>query len=208
MDFKNFNFVDISGAENFGQLKDYLKKNFDELLNKGYLYKGDMGETPQIVNRPLTEVDKDGNVIKWSALGKSVIGEIFKDSKNKKYEEYYKDGKVDIDGLIIELTTDGKLDGLTDKLSKDDKFDVVTYPWWCADGNSGYPIYPATYFVYIDSTPNDIRNDDKRWEDNPYGKWEDDSCVLIPAHVEYNDYSDGAPEEEREPIVTYHKNHI
>ena len=136
MDFKNFNFVDISGAENFGQLKDYLKKNFDELLNKGYLYKGDMGETPQIVNRPLIEKGE------WTALGKSIIGEIFKDTKNEKYKKYYdKDGNVtDIDTLIDKLTEDGKLSILNSATSSS------TYPWWCADGNSGYPIYPATYF--------------------------------------------------------------
>ena len=91
---------------------------------------------------------------------------------------------------INALTADGKLNGLNG----------ATYPWWCADGNPDYPIYPATYFVYIDSTPNDIRNKDKDWEDN--------SCILIPADVEYSDYRDDATPEELEPTVTYHKNHI
>lgn len=178
----NFNFENISDVATFDKLKEALQYNFNELLSKGYLYKGDMGETPQIVNRPLVEkVDDEGNVIEWSALGKSIIGAIFKDTKY-----YAARGMFDINSL----TADGKLNGLNG----------ATYPWWCADGNPDYPIYPATYFVYIDSTPNDIRNKDKDWEDN--------SCILIPADVEYNDYRDGAPEEEREPIVTYHKNHI
>ena len=196
----NFNFKDISNVESFDKLKDALQHNFNELLSKGYLYKGDMGETPQIVNRPLVEsVDDNGNVVEWSALGKSIIGEIFKDIK--KYKGYYEDGKVvDIDDLIGKLTEDGKLNGFAEATSLEKPASSSTYPWWCADGNPDYPIYPATYFVYIDSTPRDIRNKDKDWEDN--------SCVLIPADVEYNDYRDGAPEEEREPIVTYHKNHI
>lgn len=190
----NFNFKNISDVATFDKLKEALQHNFNELLSKGYLYKGDMGETPQIFNRPLIEKGE------WTALGKSIIGEIFKDTKNKKYKNYYDENSkvVDIDRLIAELTKDGKLDGLNG----------ATYPWWCADGISDYPIYPATYFVYIDFTPNNIRNNDDRWKDNPYGKWEDDSCVLIPADVKYNDYRDGAPEEEREPIVIYHKNHI
>ena len=185
----NFNFENISNVETFNELKAALQSNFDKLLNKGYLYKGDMGETPQIVNRPLVEsIDTEGNVREWSALGKSIIEAIFKDIE--KYKEYYKDGEVNIDALITKLTTDGKLDGLNG----------ATYPWWCADGNSDYPIYPATYFVYIDSTPNDIRNNDDAWKDN--------SCILIPAAVEYSDYRDDATAEELEPTVTYHKNHI
>lgn len=193
----NYNFEDQSSIQTFGQLKDALKERFDELFSKGYLYKGDMGETPQIVNRPLVEKGE------WTALGKSIIGEIFKDTKNEKYKNYYENSKVvDIDRLIAELTEDGKLSILNSATSS------ASYPWWCADGNSKYPIYPATYFVYVDSTPNNIRNDDNRWKDNPYGKWEDDSCVLIPAHVEYNDYRDDAPGEELEPMITYHKNHI
>lgn len=198
----NFNFKDITSEDikTFGDLKKALQSNFDELLSKGYLYKGDMGETPQIVNRSLIErFDDKGNVIEWSALGKSIIGEIFKDIE--KYKGYYKDGNVvDIDDLIGKLTEDGKLNGLAEAASAEKSASSSTYPWWCADGNPDYPIYPATYFVYIDSTPNNIRNNDKDWEDN--------SCVLIPADVEYNDYRDGAPEEEREPTVTYHKNHI
>lgn len=178
----NFNFRDITKVTDFGDLKDALQHNFNELLSKGYLYKGDMGETPQIVNRPLVEkVDDKGNVIEWSALGKSIIEAIFKDTKY-----YAARGMFDINAL----TADGKLNGLNG----------ATYPWWCADGIEKYPIYPATYFVYIDSTPNDIRNKDKDWEDN--------SCILIPADVEYSDYRDDAPAEELEPIVTYHKNHI
>ena len=178
----NFNFENISDVTTFDELKEALQSNFNELLSKGYLYKGDMGETPQIVNRPLVEkVDDEGNVIEWSALGKSIIGAIFKDTKY-----YAARGMFDINAL----TADGKLNGLNG----------ATYPWWCADGNPDYPIYPATYFVYIDSTPNDIRNKDKDWEDN--------SCILIPADVEYSDYRDDAPEEELEPTVTYHKNHI
>ena len=178
----NFNFENISDVTTFDELKKALQSNFNELLSKGYLYKGDMGETPQIVNRPLVEkVDDEGNVIEWSALGKSIIGAIFKDTKY-----YAARGMFDINAL----TADGKLNGLNG----------ATYPWWCADGNPDYPIYPATYFVYIDSTPNDIRNKDKDWEDN--------SCILIPADVEYSDYRDDAPEEELEPTVTYHKNHI
>ena len=51
----NFNFENISNVETFDQLKTALQRNFNELLSKGYLYKGDMGETPQIVNRPLVE---------------------------------------------------------------------------------------------------------------------------------------------------------
>ena len=49
----NFNFRDITEVTDFGDLKAALQHNFNELLSKGYLYKGDMGETPQIVNRPL-----------------------------------------------------------------------------------------------------------------------------------------------------------
>ena len=178
----NFNFENISDVTTFDELKAALQSNFNELLSKGYLYKGDMGETPQIVNRPLVEkVDDEGNVIEWSALGKSIIGAIFKDTKY-----YAARGMFDINAL----TADGKLNGLNG----------ATYPWWCADGNPDYPIYPATYFVYIDSTPNDIRNKDKDWEDN--------SCILIPADVEYSDYRDDATPEELEPTVTYHKNHI
>ena len=178
----NFNFENISDVTTFDELKAALQSNFNELLSKGYLYKGDMGETPQIVNRPLVEkVDDEGNVIEWSALGKSIIGAIFKDTKY-----YAARGMFDINAL----TADGKLNGLNG----------ATYPWWCADGNPDYPIYPATYFVYIDSTPNDIRNKDKDWEDN--------SCILIPADVEYNDYRDDATAEELEPTVIYHKNHI
>ena len=178
----NFNFENISDVTTFDELKEALQSNFNELLSKGYLYKGDMGETPQIVNRPLVEkVDDEGNVIEWSALGKSIIGAIFKDTKY-----YAARGMFDINAL----TADGKLNGLNG----------ATYPWWCADGNPDYPIYPATYFVYIDSTPNDIRNKDKDWEDN--------SCILIPANVEYSDYRDDATPEELEPSVTYHKNHI
>ena len=78
----NFNFENISDVTTFDELKAALQSNFNELLSKGYLYKGDMGETPQIVNRPLVEkVDDEGNVIEWSALGKSIIGAIFKDTK-------------------------------------------------------------------------------------------------------------------------------
>lgn len=196
----NYNFEEPSNIQTFGDLKNALKERFDELFSKGYLYKGDMGETPQIVNRPLIErFDDKGNVIEWSALGKSIIGEIFKDVE--KYKGYYKDGEVvDIDDLIGKLTEDGKLNGLSEAASLKKPASSSTYPWWCADGNSKYPIYPATYFVYIDSTPRDIRNKDKDWEDN--------SCILIPAQVEYNDYRDDAPAEELEPIVTYHKNHI
>ena len=178
----NFNFRDITKVTDFGDLKDALQHNFNELLSKGYLYKGDMGETPQIVNRPLVEsVDDNGNVVEWSALGKSIIGAIFKDTKY-----YAARGMFDINAL----TADGKLNGLNG----------ATYPWWCADGNPDYPIYPATYFVYIDSTPNDIRNKDKDWEDN--------SCILIPADVEYSDYRNDATAEELEPEIIYHKNHI
>ena len=178
----NFNFENISDVTTFDELKAALQSNFNELLSKGYLYKGDMGETPQIVNRPLVEeVDGNGNVVEWSALGKSIIKAIFKDTKY-----YAARGMFDIDAL----TADGKLNGLNG----------ATYPWWCADGNPDYPIYPATYFVYIDSTPNDIRNKDKDWEDN--------SCILIPADVEYSDYRNDATAEELEPSVTYHKNHI
>lgn len=180
-----YNFEDES-IQTFDHLKGALKERFDDLFSKGYLYKGDMGETPQIVNRPLAKFN-DGKFENWTALGKSIIGEIFKDIE--KYKSYYnEDGKVNnINDLISKLTTDGKLNGLTS----------ATYSWWCADGNSKYPIYPATYFVYIDSTPNDIRNKDKDWEDN--------SCILIPANVKY---SEDATAEEQEPEVTYHKNHI
>lgn len=211
----NFDFKDITEETDFVGLKNALKENFDKLLKKGYLYKGDMGETPQIVNRPLGEVvkeeDEDGNIvntyIKWSALGKSIIGEIFKDTKNKKYKKHYDEyGNVtNIDALIKELTDDGKLNGFNRINGRNGETSSATYPWWCADGDSGYPIYPATYFVYIDSTPNDIRNDG-RWKEGEGDGWKDDSCVLIPADVEYSDY--GATAEEKEPMITYHKNHI
>ena len=189
----NFDFWDLEAGNitDFGDLKKALQHNFTELLNKGYLYKGDMGETPQIVNRPLVE-EVDG-VEKWSALGRSIIKAIFKDTDYYKY--YEKNQNIDIDTFIDTiLIADHKLEGLNSATSS------ATYPWWCADGNPDYPIYPATYFVYIDSTPNDIRNNAEFWEDN--------SCILIPADVEYSDYIDGASAEELEPAVTYHKNHI
>ena len=86
----NFNFDAISNVTTFDELKTTLKEKLNEFLSKGYLYKGDMGETPQIVNRPLVEsVDDNGNIVEWSALGKSIIGEIFKDSKNEKYKRHY-----------------------------------------------------------------------------------------------------------------------
>ena len=170
----NFNFENISDVESFDKLKVALQRNFDELLSKGYLYKGDMGETPQIFNRPLMKEEE------WTALGKSIIEAIFKDTK------YYKDEKIDVSAL----DKDGKLVSIK----------PATYPWWCADGIEKYPIYPATYFVYIDSTPVNIKNNDEDWEDN--------SCILIPEKVDYSDYSDEATPEELEPTVIYHKNHI
>ena len=179
-----YKFEEPSNVNTFEDLKGALKERFDDLFSKGYLYKGDMGETPQIVNRPLAKFNDNGEFEDWTALGKSIIEAIFKDTK------YYA-----ARGMFINaLTTDGKLNSLND----------ATYPWWCADGNPDYPIYPATYFVYIDSTPKDIRNNDESWEDN--------SCILIPADVEYSDYRDGATSEELseelEPMITYHKNHI
>ena len=176
----NYNFEDPTSVDTFDKLKAALKERFDELFSKGYLYKGDMGETPQIVNRSLME--KVDGVEKWSALGKSIIEAIFKDTK------YYKDKKIDVSAL----DKDGKLVSIK----------PATYPWWCADGIEKYPIYPATYFVYIDSTPVNIKNNDEDWEDN--------SCILIPEKVDYSDYSDEAKAtpEELEPTVIYHKNHI
>ena len=71
----NFNFENISNVGSFDDLKKALQRNFDELLSKGYLYKGDMGETPQIFNRPLIKEREQ------TALGKSIIEAVFKDTK-------------------------------------------------------------------------------------------------------------------------------
>ena len=72
----NYNFEEPSNIQTFGDLKNALKERFDELFSKGYLYKGDMGETPQIVNRPLAKFNDKGEFEDWTALGKNIIGEI------------------------------------------------------------------------------------------------------------------------------------
>ena len=61
----NYNFEDES-IQTFDHLKGALKERFDELFSKGYLYKGDMGETPQIVNRPLAKFNDKGEFEDWT----------------------------------------------------------------------------------------------------------------------------------------------
>ena len=90
----NYNFEDQTSITTFGDLKAALKERFDELFSKGYLYKGDMGETPQIVNRPLAKFNDNGEFEDWTALGRSIIEAIFKDTKYYQVVGHTMDNKI------------------------------------------------------------------------------------------------------------------
>lgn len=158
----NINITKIEGTS-FSEILDQINTNFQTLAKGHYLYKGDNGSVPMIVEISLYENNN------WTEVGEGIIMALFGDEGES------------IESLKLRLNT---VPAVTNETTAKHYWDYyraqsikeMKYAWWGMDGDEDLRAFPVGAFMFVDSTP----NDKKTIKGYDGSLWEDKSCMLVP----------------------------